>query len=152
MMKINVLEERENPFLKRKDMMLVVDHTGTATPKIDNLRTKLAEQFKADAKKIEIVYILSQRGEAKSKVKAKIWKDKIVVQEEKKEEKREPQAEEVKPEEKPKEPKKEEKPKEEAKTEKPQKEEKPKEKEEAKTEKKEQKPKQEKVEEKKDEA
>lgn len=82
---MDVLEEKENPFLKRKDLMLLVDHTGSATPKIDDLTNRLAEKFNAEPEKIEIVFIFSQKGVAKSKVKAKIWKEKVVKREKPKE-------------------------------------------------------------------
>ena len=86
MLKIDVLEEKENPFLKRKDVMLIVDHTGTATPKVDDLISRLSEKFKVEPDKTEIVYIFSQPGVAKSKVKARFWKEKVVKKEKPKEE------------------------------------------------------------------
>ncbi len=87
MLKIDVLDERENLFLKRKDLMLLVDHAGSATPKTNDLIVKLSEKFKVDQEKIEIVYILSQKGTAKSKIKAKFWQEKVIKKEKPKEEK-----------------------------------------------------------------
>ena len=55
MLKMDVVEERENKFLKRKDLMINLDHKGEATPKKDDLIAKIAEKFKADPKKIEII-------------------------------------------------------------------------------------------------
>ena len=89
MLKIDILNEKENPFLKRRDLHLSVEHIGTATPKTEDLISKLAEKFKADQDKIEIVYIFSHKGIAKSKVKARIWKEKLVKKEKQKEEKAE---------------------------------------------------------------
>ena len=56
----------------------MLDHKGEATPtKADALKL-LTDKFKADPKKTEIVYMLSEKGTAKTKVKTFIWKEKIV--------------------------------------------------------------------------
>jgi len=85
-MKMDVVEKKENPFLKRIDLMLSVDHTRKATPKRDELEKMIADKFKSVPEKVEIVYIFSEAGLAKSKVKARVWKEKIVVKKEKKKE------------------------------------------------------------------
>jgi len=94
-MKIEIIEEKDNPFLKRKDLMIMIDHAGQPTPKKDDLVKFLAEKYKVENEKVEIVYIFSETGVARSKAKARIWKEKPKVK--KKEEK---PSEEVKPEEK----------------------------------------------------
>lgn len=90
MIKIDILQEHDNKLLKRKDLLLIVDHVGQPTPKKSELEEKIAEQFKVERDKVEIIYIFSEKGRAASKVKAKIW-DKPVKKEEKKEEKAEKQ-------------------------------------------------------------
>jgi len=113
-MKLDVIEKKENPFLKRIDIMLMVDHKGQSTPKREDLEKSIAQEFKSVPEKVEIVYIFSGAGLAKSKIKARVWKEKIVEKKkpkEKKIEKEETKPEEVK-EEKPAEKKPEEKPKE----------------------------------------
>jgi ribosomal protein S24E len=120
-MKIDVVEKKENPFLKRTDLMLGVDHSGKATPNRDELEKMIAKKYKSIPEKVEIVYIFSEAGLSRSKVKARIWKEKAP---EKKVRKKKPKKEKP-PEPKPEE-KKEEKPAEEKKEEKPT-EEKPKE-------------------------
>jgi len=110
-MKMDVVEKKENPFLKRIDLMLSIDHTRKATPKRDELEKMIADKFKSVPEKVEIVYIFSEAGLAKSKVKARVWKEKIVVKKEKKKEKKpEKPKKEAKTEEKKEEPKKEQKP------------------------------------------
>ncbi len=117
MINIKKIEEKENPILKRKDLLLMLDHKGEATPSANETTDMIAKKFKGDAKKTEIVYMFSEKGKAKTKVKAFIWEDKIVEKseekkpekkerpEEKPEEKKEAgeKKEEKKPEEKPKE-------------------------------------------------
>jgi len=115
-MKLDVIEKKDNPFLKRTDLVLMVDHKGQATPNREDLDKEIAKQFKSDPKKVEIVFIFSEKGLTKSKVKARVWKEKTVEKkvrkpkEEKPEEepKKEEEMEEKKEEEKPEEVKKEE--------------------------------------------
>jgi len=98
-MKMDVVEKKENPFLKRIDLMLSIDHTRKATPKRDELEKMIADKFKSVPEKVEIVYIFSEAGLAKSKVKARVWKEKIVVKKEKKKEKKPEKPKETKTEE-----------------------------------------------------
>ncbi len=109
MIQIKILDEKKNPILKRIDLMLAIDHNGQSTPKTNEIVKKMVEKFKSSPEKIEIVYTFSQKGNAKSKVKARIWEDKAPEKKGKKRKKVE------KPEEKPNE---EVKPQEEKKTEK----------------------------------
>jgi len=115
-MKIDIIEQKKNPFLKRTDLMLMVDHTGSATPKEEELKKEIAKKFKSGPDHVEVVYIFTQAGIAKSKVKSRIWIGKAPVKVKKpKEEKSKPEEgakEEAKPEEKKEEKKVEEKPKE----------------------------------------
>jgi len=92
-MKIDIIEKRENPFLKRTDLMLMVDHKGQATPKREDLDKEIAKQFKSVPEKVEIVYIFSEAGLTKSKVKARIWKEKIVEKKKRKTKEKKPEEE-----------------------------------------------------------
>ncbi len=86
MIRIKVLTEKKNPILKRTDLMLMVDHTAQPTPKTDDIIKKIAEKFKTSPEKVEVVYIFSQKGIARSRVKARIWKEKTPVKKVKKKE------------------------------------------------------------------
>lgn len=86
------MDEKKNPILKRTDLMLTIDHTGQATPKREELIEQIAKKFKTTPEKIEIIYIFSETGMAKSKVKARVWEEKAP-------EKKVKKGEEVKPEE-----------------------------------------------------
>ena len=97
-MKIEIIEEKDNPFLKRKDLMIMIDHAGQPTPKKEDLTKFLAEKYKVESEKVEVVYIFSETGIARSKAKARIWKEKPKVKK-RKEEKEKP-TEEEKPKEK----------------------------------------------------
>ncbi|MDI6826604.1 MAG: hypothetical protein QMD36_05500 [Candidatus Aenigmarchaeota archaeon] len=107
-MKIDVIEEKKNPFLKRVDLMLMIDHTGQATPKMEEVKKAIVEKFKASPDKVEVMHIFSQAGVAKSRVKSRIWEVGIPLKKAKKVEekpKEKPKVEEEKPEEEKEEPK-----------------------------------------------
>lgn len=87
-MKIIEKQKNENKLLKRTDLFLIIDHEGKSTPRQDEVIKAIAEKYKAPENKIEIIYIFSEKGKAQSKVKAKIWKEKI-IERKKKEEKSE---------------------------------------------------------------
>jgi len=77
-MKITEKEKNINKFLKRTDLFLIIDHQGKPTPKQDDIIKEIADKYNAPENKIEIIYIFSEKGKAESKVKAKIWKEKII--------------------------------------------------------------------------
>jgi small subunit ribosomal protein S24e len=107
-MNIQVITEKENPLLKRKEIIIALDYNGKATISRAELQKLIAEQFKASVDSVEIPKILSEVGIPKGKAWVKIWQEKKVpIYSESKKGKKE----------KPKEEKKEEKPKEEEKKE-----------------------------------
>jgi len=134
-MKFNVIEEKENKLLKRKEILVRLDYEGKSTPSKAELQKILADHFKVKMENLEISKVLSEIGLTKGKAWIKIWEEKKVPiyseikkkaekeekpkEEEKPEERKEPEKEkEEKVEEKPeevKEKKPEEKPKEEVK-------------------------------------
>jgi ribosomal protein S24E len=75
-MKIDVLEKRENLILKRTDLILKVDHDKQPTPKKEELAKAIADMFNSVPEKVEIIYIFSDVGATKAKVKAKVWEEK----------------------------------------------------------------------------
>jgi small subunit ribosomal protein S24e len=98
-MKIDVLEKRENPILKRIDLLLSVNHDKQPTPKKEELAKGIAEMFKSVPEKVEIIYIFSEVGATKARVKAKVWEE--TPSKKKKKEKVEKPKGEAKPSEKP---------------------------------------------------
>lgn len=117
-MKFDIIEEKENPLLKRKEILIRLDYEGNSTPSKAELQKLFADHFKANIENVEISKVLSEIGLTKGKVWVKIWKEKKVpiyseLKKEKKEEKLpEPKKEKQKPtEEKTEESKPEEKPK-----------------------------------------
>ena len=117
-MKVQILDEKQNPLLKRKEIIVSLDYNGKATISKAELQKILSEEFKVSMDSVEVTKIFSEFGTPKGKAWIKIWKEKKVpiyseVKKEKaekpKEEKSEEQKSEKKVEEaKPKEEKKEE--------------------------------------------
>ncbi len=124
-MDIQIISEKENPLLKRKEILASIDYQGGSTPSKADLQKTLAEHFNANIDNVEISKIISEVGLSKGRVWIKIWQEKKIpiyaeLKKEKKKEEKKPEPpepeeskEEIKPE-KPKveEPKVEEKPKE----------------------------------------
>jgi ribosomal protein S24E len=91
-MKMDIIEEKKNTFLKRTDLMLSIDHANQPTPKVEDVKKEIAEKFKISLDKIEMVYIFTQVGATKSRIKSRIWEEGAPVKKVK--EKKETKAEE----------------------------------------------------------
>ncbi|MEM5832212.1 MAG: hypothetical protein QXS69_03680 [Candidatus Aenigmatarchaeota archaeon] len=72
-MEIKVLQEKNNNILKRKELIIEIDHTSKPTPSREELANEISNKFNVDKDKIEIDYILSYRGLSKAKAKIKIY-------------------------------------------------------------------------------
>ena len=82
MIDLKILEESENKILKRRKLDLIVEHPGAPTPKKDDIIKSIAEKFKGDVEKIE-VWMFSDKGFPRTRIKAYIWEEKIVKKKEK---------------------------------------------------------------------
>jgi len=92
-MKVQIITEKENPLLKRKEVIISIDYDGGATPSKAELQKMVAEQLKANIENIEIAKILSEIGIPRGKAWVRIWQEKKVpiyseIKKEKKEEKK----------------------------------------------------------------
>ncbi len=76
-MEIEIIEEKENPFLKRKEIIAKLKFDG-ATPSKAELQKKFAEKFSAEREQVEISKIMSDFGRPAGKVWIKIWNEKKV--------------------------------------------------------------------------
>ena len=77
-MKLNVLEERENPVLKRKELVLNVDYEQGSTASKAALQKAVSEQLNANIENVEITKILSENGKTAGTAWVKIWQDKKI--------------------------------------------------------------------------
>jgi len=76
--KFNVIEEKENPLLKRKELLLSIDYEGGSTPSKSELQKFLAEQLNANMENLEISKVLSEIGLPRGKAWVKIWEEKKI--------------------------------------------------------------------------
>jgi len=84
-MEIVIVEEKENPFFKRKDLKIIIKHLGSPTPSKADITKELASKYDVDQSQVLTDYIFSRRGLGESFVSCKILHEK--PQEIKKEEK-----------------------------------------------------------------
>jgi len=101
-MNIQVIGEKENPLLKRREVLASIDYQGSSTPSKADLQKTLADHFKVNVDNVEISKIMSEVGMPKGKAWIKIWQEKKVPiyaelkKEKKKKEKKEKPKEEKK--------------------------------------------------------
>ncbi len=74
-MKVEVLTERENPLLKRKEVEALVEHVGKATPSRAELRKVFAEQYGVPIEHVIVVKIRTRYGTNKSFVRCHLYED-----------------------------------------------------------------------------
>lgn len=72
-MKFEILTQKDNSLLKRKELELSVDYESGPTASKDAIGEFLQKNFSAAAESIEVVQIISDVGRARGKVRARIW-------------------------------------------------------------------------------
>ncbi len=99
-MKFEILEEKKNPLMKRKEILVSIDFEGSCTPSKFDLQKAIAESMKANAENIEVSKVLSEIGLSRGKAWVKVWEEKSGFDYAKKEKPKEekPEVKEVKPE------------------------------------------------------
>lgn len=85
-MQITVVEEKDNPFFKRKEMIVLLKHEASSTPSKAELVKMLAGSNGVDESQVVIDYIFTKAGISESMAKVKILKEKPTVKEEPKKE------------------------------------------------------------------
>lgn len=78
-MNITTQNELFNPFLKRKEYSLVVDHGSAPTPTKASLQSLLAQQFKKPVENVDVVSIISETGMTRSLARVFVWDEKKVA-------------------------------------------------------------------------
>ena len=91
-MEISIIEEKENPFFKRKEVLALIKHNAAATPSKAELAKTLAAMNSVDESQIVIDYIFSKDGVSESLAKIKILNEKPNVEAKQGEKKVEAQA------------------------------------------------------------
>jgi small subunit ribosomal protein S24e len=74
-MKIEILNERENKPLSRKEIDFRVDHTGAKTPSRADIRAKIVAQYDADSSTVIIRKLDTKFGVGMTEGTARIYSD-----------------------------------------------------------------------------
>ena len=74
-MKIEILGERENKLLARKEVDFRVDHIGAKTPSHTDIRAKIVAQFNADSGAVVIRKLETKFGAGITEGTARIYSD-----------------------------------------------------------------------------
>ena len=75
-MDVEILEEKENPLLERKEVLVKITHTGALTPKRSEIRDKLIAKLDADSNRLILSPLNQQYGGAQAIASVKVYKSK----------------------------------------------------------------------------
>jgi ribosomal protein S24E len=74
-MEFEILEEKENVFLKRREIKLNIKHPNLPTPKKEDLVKEISSKYSVPGEKIAIDYIFTKKGVPESLAKVKIYQE-----------------------------------------------------------------------------
>jgi len=77
-MKFEIKQDRENPFLKRRELLVDITHEKEPTPTKAALQKLLSAQLNIEPTHVEIDKIFSKKGISYSEAKIRVWKEPIV--------------------------------------------------------------------------
>jgi ribosomal protein S24E len=77
-MKIKILEKKHNPFLKREELRIEIEHERETTPSLSHLQQAISKEIGKGADHVDIRNIFSFRGASKSSSKVFVWEEKHV--------------------------------------------------------------------------
>ncbi len=75
-MQYEVMEEKDNKFFNRKDLMLRLKHANAPTPSKAELVKELCTNYKVDPEQVVVDYIFTKKNVCESIAKVKILKEK----------------------------------------------------------------------------
>ena len=74
-MELEILEEKNNILLKRKELKINIKHPGLPTPKKQDLIKEIATKYSVPEELVFVDYIFSKKGIQESFAKAKIYQE-----------------------------------------------------------------------------
>jgi len=77
-MDVKVISEKENPLLKRKEIIVALDYEGSSTVSKAGLQRLMSEHFKSGIDSVEVTTIMSEVGSSKGKAWIRIWQEKKI--------------------------------------------------------------------------
>lgn len=72
-MKVSIFSEKDNPYMKRKEVVSLVEHPVAATPSRAALQQVLAREWGAKPEQIDIKGIFTRVGRQASRVRVHVW-------------------------------------------------------------------------------
>jgi small subunit ribosomal protein S24e len=78
-MKIEIKSEKNNPLLKRKELLIEAVHENEPTPSRAALQELVTKQFGYEPEKTDVRSIYTDGGSCCSQVKVFVWAEKIPV-------------------------------------------------------------------------
>ncbi|MBD3405492.1 MAG: 30S ribosomal protein S24e [Candidatus Lokiarchaeota archaeon] len=75
-MKIDILQERENKPLARKEIDFAVEHLGGTTPSRADVKSKLVAKYDADSETVVVKKMITHFGSGMTKGQARIYTSK----------------------------------------------------------------------------
>lgn len=72
-MEFEIIEDRYNQPLRRRELKILVKHENAPTPHRAILQKFFAENFNVDITRVDVCKIFSKRGIGNSEIRIKIW-------------------------------------------------------------------------------
>ncbi len=92
-MKTEILSEKQNIFLRRKELQVAIEHENEPTPSKAALQELIVRQLNEVSEKIDVRSVYSDKGQARSLAKIFIWEEPPKKKEKKQEKKEETKTE-----------------------------------------------------------
>jgi ribosomal protein S24E len=74
-MELEILEEKENVLLKRKELKINIKHPNSPTPKKQDLVKEIASRYSVPEDHVFVNYIFTKKGVQESMAKVKIYQE-----------------------------------------------------------------------------
>ncbi|MEM7813907.1 MAG: hypothetical protein QW548_03350 [Candidatus Aenigmatarchaeota archaeon] len=74
-MKVSIFSEKDNPFMKRKEVVALVEHGSEATPSRAAVQQILAREWGIKPEQVDVKGIFTRVGKQASRVKVHVWSE-----------------------------------------------------------------------------
>ena len=74
-MKLAIKNEKNNPYLRRKELEVGIDHTSESTPSKAAIQQLLSKELRKEIEHIDIRDIFSGKGIANAKARVFVWEE-----------------------------------------------------------------------------
>ncbi len=78
-MKTEIIDEKHNQFMKRKELVITIENPEEATPQKAALQQLIAKEHNMDVESVDIRDIMQEYGVSRAKARVFIWDEKKVA-------------------------------------------------------------------------